>query len=321
MTPALLAYLRQLSKQDTKSLSQKTLKTTEEVGDLAKVVLPFENAAGTTHRFVERRRILEEAVDTVLCALSVAYDLDFSDEQILEMMELKALKWGSLQARESGIKYPLPFELHVTVAEAPSADAFRQACGQLQVKPIFLALQDTSGHTVLHDVMTSSVFFGDNRGALEEVERIAAGLTALGFAVVRRKIETVPWHPAAPSRENGVGLMPPGGYFESHFNVLVQTPTEEDASARRQELSAIVKAHRAHLSRNAFKQLNPQTFTVMATLRSYEGTREDFDQQRDALAAALAAGRFSTEKVITEFSLYDSKTGHDAGWLKAGAAA
>lgn len=317
MTPDLIAYIRTLTAQDTKTLSQKALKTVEEVGDMAKCVLPFENAAGTTHRFVERRRIMEEAVDTVLCSLSVAFDLGFSDEEVLEMFWAKANKWGSLQARESGMRYPVPFELHVTVASAASAQAFRQACQELEVKPIFLALQDGQGETVLHDVMTSSIFLGDNRGALDELERIAKGLSERGLEVVRRKIETVPWHPAAPALSNGVSQMPPGGYFEAHFNVLVESRDDKHALALREQLFGLVHQHGAHLSRNVYKQLSARAFTVMATLRSYSGTREDFDQRRDALAQALQAQGFKTEKLITEFSLFDSKGSHDASWLAA----
>lgn len=50
----------------------------------------------------------------------------------------------------------------------------------------------------LKDVMTSSKHFGDNRSAYEEANRIANKLTSFGYKVVRKKIETVPWHPAAP---------------------------------------------------------------------------------------------------------------------------
>lgn len=317
MTPELIAYIRTLTAQDTKSLSQKALKTVEEVGDMAKCVLPFENAAGTTHRFVERRRIMEEAVDTVLCSLSVAYDLGFSDEEVLEMFWAKAQKWGSLQARESGIRYPVPFELHVTVASAASAQSFRQSCDELGVKPVFLALQDVQGETVLHDVMTSSVFVGNNPGALAELERIDKGLQERGFEVVRRKIETVPWHPAAPALTNGVSTMPPGGYFEAHFNILMEPQSAEHDTHLRALLSELVQTHRAHLSRNVYKQLSAQAYTIMVTLRSYSGTREAFDSRRDNLTKALQTYGFKAEKVITEFSLFDSKGSHDASWLSA----
>ncbi|MBC8737374.1 hypothetical protein F6X40_11220 [Paraburkholderia sp. UCT31] len=326
MSPQLYEFIRQLSAADKKTLVGKALKTSEEVGELAKKVLPFENAHATTHRVVEKRDILEEACDTVLCAMSIVFDLGFNEADFEEMLFRKGEKWASLQARESGVKYPLPFELHVTVSlkhrdHMPAAlalDAFRSACHQLDVKPVVLALQDRAGATVLQDVMTSSVFSGDNRHALDELNRISTHLNYRGFEVVRRKLETVPWHPAAPSSENGVSVMPPGGYFESHVAVVMDLAEggAEEALVRKR-LEALATAHGAHLSRNAFKQLSPTAFTVMMTLRAYDGTREAFETARDALTSDLRAGGFAFEKVITEFSLFDSKSSHDSAWLAA----
>lgn len=317
MNKELLAFARILALRDRKTLTGKALKTAEEVGELAKKVLPFENAYATTHRFVERRDILEECIDTILCSLSIAYELQFSDEDVDEMMLLKAQKWANLQAREDGVKYPLPFEMHVTVAKAPSAEQFKSACAGLLVKPIFLALQDTQGETVLEDVMTSSVFFGDNRSALQELNRIADGLKESGYCVVRRKIETVPWHPAAPAELNGVSTMPPGGYFESHLSVLIEAVSVESSNSARLKLGEVAKSHGAHFSRNIFKRLDATAFTVMTTLRAYAGTREAFEKKRDGLAQAYGLAGFRVEKIITEFSLFDSKTAHDASWLSA----
>ena len=317
MSPQLLAYIRALTTRDTKTLAQKALKTAEEVGELAKKVLPFENAHATTHRFVDRRDILEECADTMLCALSVAFDLGFSVEDLDDMMQQKAQKWARLQAREEGVRYPLPYELHVTVAQAANADAFRAHCTELGVKPIFLDLQNRASQSVLVDVMSSSVYFGDNQGALAELERISCGLGERGYEVVRRKIETVPWHPSAPSGADGVDTMPPGGYFECHLNVLVSPVDEDDRDQQLSALGRLAAEHEAHLSRNVFKRFGPNGFTVMMTLRRYEGQREAFEAQRDALAGALSSAGFTVAKLITEFSLFDSRTGHDASWLKA----
>jgi hypothetical protein len=232
------------------------------------------------------------------------------------MMWRKAEKWDGLQAREAGVKYPVPFELHVTVDSA-EREAFKEACAELAVKPIVLALQDTSGDTVLHDVMTSSVHLGDNRSAAAELERIGEGLKARGLNVVRRKIETVPWHPAAPSEKNGVSSMPPDCYFESHLNTVVCAKDEDDSARLRALLGQIARTHNAHLSRNAFKRLTGAAYTVMVTLRSYSAQREAFEASRDALVDEIRQAGFEVEKVITEFSVFDSRVSHDASWLKA----
>lgn len=47
-------YIKSLSLKDKKTLSQKCLKLTEEVGELAKAILPYDSAHGTNHRFIER---------------------------------------------------------------------------------------------------------------------------------------------------------------------------------------------------------------------------------------------------------------------------
>ena len=316
MNPQLLTYIRQLTADDKKTLTQKVLKCTEENGELAATVLSFENAPAATHRLVERQAVLEEAVDVLLATLSIAYDLKFSDEEVEAMIVRKTEKWASIQAREAGAKYPLPYEIHVTVKEAvPSV--FRHDCAALSVKPVFLALQDRAGKDLMSDVMTSSTHFGDNPSALTELERIASSLSVLGYEVVRRKIETVPWHPAAPSTVNGVSKMPDGGYFECHMNVILESAEVSQFEAQRETLQRIAHEHGAHLSRNVFKQLSATQSTVMLTLRSYSNSRERFTGRRDSLHEALKAQGFRCEKLVTEFSIFDSKTQHDSAWLEA----
>jgi hypothetical protein len=75
--------------------------------------------------------------------------------------------------------------------------------------------------------MTSSKHFGDNRSSYEECERIANHLTKFGFKVVRKKIETVPYHPAAPTITTGEPITN-GCYFESHIGVIITPERKED---------------------------------------------------------------------------------------------
>jgi NTP pyrophosphatase (non-canonical NTP hydrolase) len=56
MTKDILAYIRSLSVKDKKTLSQKALKTCEEVGELAKAILPFDSAHGTNHQMEKSRK-------------------------------------------------------------------------------------------------------------------------------------------------------------------------------------------------------------------------------------------------------------------------
>ncbi|MNR71724.1 hypothetical protein D3C71_24020 [compost metagenome] len=315
MRPDILAYVRELSKQDKKTLGQKTLKLSEETGEASKAVLAYESAQGTSHRFVTPRKILEEIADGMLVGLSMVYDLGYTDDDLAEMMKAKADYWAELQAREELLQSRsvrgTPYEIHVTVKEAANLDSFKQACAVLQVKPIVLDLQ-TRQSGVIKDVMTSSVFFGrSNTEAYGELERVAGGLARAGFEVVRRKIETVPWHPAAPSERHAKPVMPPDAYFECHFNVRLEN------DERRAVLQGFAEANGCHLSRNAFKRFDDGSSTVMMTMRQYDGTQEQVQEHVSSLAASLRHDGFIVDKEIVEFSIYDSRISHDAMWTSS----
>lgn len=310
MNIQLLDYIKKLSLDDKKTLSQKALKVAEESGELAKVVLPFDNAAGTIHRFIEKGRILEESVDVILTAISIAYELGYSHEEIEETMRLKAEKWQGIQYKETQVDDIIPFEIHVTIQlKEGEEDRFRNICGLINsatpVKPIILDLEN-KGQSVMKDVMTSSHFFGANTGAYNECLKIERVLEGQGFKVVRKKIETVPWHPAAPV---GEAEMPKDCYFEAHIGCIIT----EDQKPRLQELAEI---NNAHLSRNYFKKLDNGMFVNMMTLRWYDCNYEKvkYDVQRTKLH--LTRNGMEYEKVIIEFCLYDTKINHDFLWLE-----
>ena len=314
MNNAIFDYIAKLSHSDKKTLSQKALKTSEECGELAKVVLPYDGAASTTHRFIAKERILEEVADVMLCAMSVAYDLGFSHDDLSATMLRKAQYWEELQQREGKVTYPVPYEIHITVAggvvedAAARLEAFKAACGEIGVKPLLIDLHNRVGGTIMLDTQTSSVHLGDNTSAILEVRRISDALTAKGFTVVREKVETVPWHPAAPSDAHRNPVMPKDCYFESHFNIVVN-------NERLEQLRGVCSYAEAHLSRNAFKRISDTDFVMMATLRSYEGTFEQFKQRCQSLEQTLKSLGFDVPKTITEFSVYDTRVQHDREWI------
>jgi NTP pyrophosphatase (non-canonical NTP hydrolase) len=308
MRDTTLATIKDLSLADKKTLSQKALKAAEEVGELAKVILPYDNAPATTHRFVETDKILEEVSDVMLTVLSIAYELGYTNTDIDQMMLEKSKKWLDLQTRDGLVPGQIPYEIHVTVREPDDIEHFRKVCHTIGVKPIILDLQNSTGTSVIKDVMTSSTFFGNNRLAYRECTRIALLLKENGFNVVREKIETVPWHPAAPSRTHMNPMMPPNCYFECHIPVVI-----EDNSADQLWLRNFAGQHGCHLSRNVFKRNNDGTVTQMMTYRDFNGTREGVAAYVDAILINL--GHRRPEKTITEFAIYDTKVSHDAAWL------
>lgn len=312
LSKELTEYLRFLSKRDTKNLTQKTLKTTEELGELARKVLPYENAFATNHRIVTKANILEEVADTMLCLLSIAHDIEASDEDIESMVSRKAAVWAEKQEAEIGLSFPIPFEIHITVStSAPGFDLenFKLACKDVGVKPIVIDLQNNGGDAVMQDVMTSSKHFGDNNTVMKEVERISNGLKHQCFSVIREKVESVPWHPAAPRRSNTTSEMPKDCYFESHFAVILNEG--QDASP----LDVIATEYNLHKSRNIFKKYDNGVSIIMLTSRAYDGTYEDFLEKAEAVKAAFAEKKFDIEKVIIEFSVFDTRVSHDSAWL------
>ena len=164
-------FIKDLSIKDKKTLSQKGLKLAEEVGELARAILPYDSAPGTNHRFSDREQILEEMND---------------------MLGKKSKKWAQLQLKEESATFPLPFEIHITVDTTENffecdIDGFKSKCQEFGVKPIVLDLEMKEGS--IKDVMTSSKHFGDNRSAYEEANRITNELNSFGYKVVRKKID------------------------------------------------------------------------------------------------------------------------------------
>lgn len=311
MRPDVLDAVKELSLADPKTLSQKTLKLFEEGGELAKAVLPYESAAGTLHRVVNKAKLLEEAADVMLVALSIAYELGFDNDAITSAMERKALYWAEIQKNEAGVNpHKIPHEIHVTV-ETAEVDTFRADCNAIGVKPVFLALH-TKSTTPIRDVMTSQVVIGTTTAAFDAMHATENALKSKGYNVVRSKIEAAPWHPCAPTVTNRLKHAP-YNYFESHIEVYVNDGPNSLCSMR--ELKNCLVDSDAHLSNNYFKSTDTVK-TVMVTLRRYTGTYERFMFELEQLKERISGGGFTfNPKDIVEYSIFDSKTSHDSVWM------
>ncbi|HVX24535.1 MAG TPA: hypothetical protein VG992_04315 [Candidatus Saccharimonadales bacterium] len=207
----------------------------------------------------------------------------------------------------------VPYEFHVTVeAGQTPVDRFRELCQELGAKAIVLDLGVNSGRK-LEDYMTSSRgMLPSDQAAFDEVERIAVGLAEHGCHVIRKKIETAPWHPAAP--QDDATPMPAGSYFEAHLATRVD---EQKVSDLRDFVLAHTTETPLHLSRNAFKQAVDGELVMMATLRHYEGGYPTFRAAVEQAIDVLASGGYELEKTpITEFALYDTNVHQDDAWMK-----
>ena len=119
-------YIKDLSIKDKKTLSQKALKLVEEIGELARVILPYDSAHGTNHRFTDKDAILEELVDIYLTNISISHSLGFTDEEFNDMLVKKTEKWGSLQAKEEQATFPLPLTSSISMR---MRNKRRKSCG------------------------------------------------------------------------------------------------------------------------------------------------------------------------------------------------
>lgn len=206
----------------------------------------------------------------------------------------------------------LPYEFHITVKDA-DLDAFKLCCADTKVKPILLDLHLAAGG-IMKDLMTSSThFYLDLAAARQHLDFLADIFRGSGFNVVRTKIETVPWHPDAPSVSKKLDFGA-NQYFESHIPVRV----DAFFSATLRHLAQL---HGAHASRNAFKKEEDGRYILMLTLRDYDLPYELHTEKVLALEAAiLEEPKFKFElpkPTRTEFAIFDSKPQHDYLWLKA----
>lgn len=296
--------IKALSHKDNKNLSQVGLKIGEEYGELAKAILPFDNADGTTHRFVDRDKIAEEIADVLLCLATLQHKTNIPDHKLNMWIERKSLRWEKLQEIPASATYP--YEIHITVKEAPSVNQFRADCEEIGVKPIVLDLH-THTHGIINDVMTSSKMIGDNRTVIDEVDRITGELEDRGYKVVRQKVETVPWHP------NTFTDRTDDNYFESHIPVTLDKDKVED-------LYWLCKQRHpgSHVSRNSLKEYMDNTAIYMVTLRHKDDDLETFKKRVERLKTDIEnAGHETSAKDIIEWAIYDNNVEHDSTWTEA----
>lgn len=303
--------VRTLTNRDTKSLSEKGLKLSEECGELAKNILAYQNAAGSMHKFSNKELVAENCIDSILVALSIAYSLGYSDDQLSEIMLKKSLYWSGLRENESNVDpNNIPHELHVTVEKVQELDKFCNACSAADVKPIILDLHSKSN--VMKDMMTSSVVIGSTEEAYSELKSIKRILEVYGFNAIRGKIEVPPFHPAVPNKTNGLSV-PKDCYFETHIEVIIPNGEQYHSNL----LSWADYNPDVHVSKNTFKKYEDFS-TVMLTYRAYDGTIESFKEEVAAIREKVVAdlGVKLNGKEIIEYCLFDSNKSHDNRWLK-----
>lgn len=81
--------------KERKTLQELALKTGEEVGELQQAVLSYTGAPGCGYKNKTIDDVLEEAVDTIICAFATAYKDEKVDDEtyLIRIFEKKLAKW------------------------------------------------------------------------------------------------------------------------------------------------------------------------------------------------------------------------------------
>ena len=266
---------------------------------------------GTNHRFIGKEKILEECVDTILCALSIVYSLKYSDSELEDMLIRKSGKWAAIQHSEAKCekdsKFSLPFEMHVTIRRKnpDTKMLFGLHCLKYGLKAI--ELENIGKDWLNIDLMTESKFYGNNREAYDRLKQISNGLKYDGFEVLREKIETVPWHPASPHNNGPVMEMSEGGYFEAHLSYDI----------KKSEYTGIVwclKKMNCNISRSVSKS-TAETNRVFITVRTHTDTYENFCKDVENEKALIVGFVGEPVAELHEYSIFDTNVSHDAKWI------
>lgn len=330
MNKTLLTYIKELSRKDTKTFSQKVLKLFEEGGELAKKALPYDDAFATRHRFTSRDAILEEVADVILVALSIGYDLGMDDDDLEAMISTKTKYWDQLQSNETNVKTLLPYEIHITVQydNDMSFDRFKDICKTIDVKPLLIANYSIEDKRVHRVMMTSAVVINTAKVAQQRMADIVTTLKDAGYLIIRQKIETVPWHPASnnipknPPQEANVFVPVDKSeifYFENHMNVRLK----EDPNCLGNLVDALkyvtpwVHTGSFGISWNVNKTAQNGHQTFFVTYRCKFMDRNSFSFKAKNIADRLRNmdGIVEVSSENIEFSVYDSAEVQDNTWL------
>ncbi len=95
-----LDVIKALTKLDKKNLIERSLKLSEECGEVAEAVLAMSNCGGSEYKVKDKNDVIEECLDTMMIALSLITTVEPKiNETVLEcMFDTKMQKWEEKMA-------------------------------------------------------------------------------------------------------------------------------------------------------------------------------------------------------------------------------
>ncbi|MFZ6639610.1 hypothetical protein ACO0LL_07675 [Undibacterium sp. TC4M20W] len=193
----------------------------------------------------------------------------------------------------------LPFEIHLTVANAQEADipGFIEFCGEIKAKPLLIEL---SRGTHSQQLMLSKLLMADQLDAVLEVAKnYGCILNQRAYKTSRLKIE-IPLQYAEEYKENVA--MSSDVYYEWHGKINF---------SRVEDLLRFCENHEAHLSRNSLRNEPGMRFV---TLRE-SGSKAAFLRRVDALQKGLKDSVWTIMHERFEYCVFDDNCALDHGWL------
>lgn len=145
---------------------------------------------------------------------------------------------------------------------------------------------------------------------LEDARGIVDDLRATGRRVTRVKIEAAPDALGVPEDDALAGARGCGGYFEHHVKLALVPGWDRCA------LEAVLRPHRAHLSRNARARGEGGREHRFVTQRVYGAGRGTARAHLDALVADLQSAGVEIIELEQEYTVYDSNATLDRGWME-----
>jgi hypothetical protein len=219
------------------------------------------------------------------------------------MSERELVSRSALPAGARGFRGD--FEGHVTVlAGAAGVAALERYAEQRDMKFTHIVL---ARGRVCDQPMVTVRRSGTFAAVRDSVSAVVEEMRDAGFAVVRVKLEAVPWAEGVPETDTAAAELGEGYYFEHHVKLVL------DAEADLARLSAIAVAHQAHLSANARRVRvdgRPERFV---TQRCRSVGNRGAESRFEALLVALAD--YEVLSAEREFVVYDTAESIDEGWI------
>ncbi|MFE9427497.1 hypothetical protein ACFYNO_31510 [Kitasatospora sp. NPDC006697] len=157
---------------------------------------------------------------------------------------------------------------------------------------------------------------GSLAGHRRTVAAAAEALQAAGYRPVRVKTEAAPWNTGVPADDAQAAALPADTYFEHHLKLRL------GPAADRERITAVARAHGAHLSWNARRPAGEDGEDGEQRFLTQRCHRVGLPTAGRRLAGLLAdlariprPGGFEIRSVEREFVLHDSDITVDDGWL------